>query len=148
MGVDGRSYNLLKSFAGSSSRTHCNKHGHLKIVVGRLLSFLGRPLFRGRKSNSCICWEALFMHEVPVHVNATMEEEVGQAVSFSKPQSRGDCMPWKQGLCWSVSKQLRFCIFLQTWVIRPHEFFFFQTRNIHTFFTPSNFWKHCRLLQA
>ena len=55
MDVDGRSYNLLKSFAGSSSRTHCNKHGHLKIVVGRLLSFLGRPLFRGRKSNSCIC---------------------------------------------------------------------------------------------
>ena len=39
MGVDGRSYNLLKSFAGSSSRTHCNKHGHLKIVAGRLLSF-------------------------------------------------------------------------------------------------------------
>ena len=33
------------------------------------------------------------MHEVPVHVNATMEEEVGQAVSLSKPQSRGDCMP-------------------------------------------------------
>jgi|Cyp2metagenome_2_1107375.scaffolds.fasta_scaffold186236_1 hypothetical protein len=24
--------------------------------------------------------EALFMHEVPVHVNATMEEEVGQAI--------------------------------------------------------------------
>ena len=28
------------------------------------------------------------MHEVPVHVNATMEEEVGQAVSFFKPQRR------------------------------------------------------------
>ena len=28
--------------------------------------------------------EALFMHEVPVHVNATMEEEVGQATDSKR----------------------------------------------------------------
>jgi len=37
--------------------------------------------------------QALFMHEVPVHVNATMEEEVGQAVASlreSKPRTLVD----------------------------------------------------------
>ena len=38
------------------------------------------------------------MHEVPVHVNATMEEEVGQAAPESF-QSSEQGMPRKQALC-------------------------------------------------
>lgn len=40
---------------------------------------LGSGLLCSALLAMCEAAQALFMHEVPVHVNATMEEEVGQA---------------------------------------------------------------------